>query len=88
VFADPFTFDITRERNLHVAFGGGGVHYCLGANLAKREIMVMFEELAAGVGQIELLGEPQYSVQGIENPITISLSEMPVRLTRRGEEAR
>jgi cytochrome P450 len=80
VFADPFTFDITRAENPHVAFGGGGVHYCLGANLAKREIRVMFEELLRRVAEVELLGEPVYSVQGIGNPILASLKELPVRL--------
>ncbi len=55
MFADPFTFDITRTPNPHLAFGGGGVHYCLGANLAQREMRVMFEELLARVGEIELL---------------------------------
>jgi cytochrome P450 len=83
VFADPFAFDITRENNPHVAFGGGGVHYCLGANLAKREIKVMFEELTARVADVELLGEPQYSVQGAENHITVSLKRLPVRLKPR-----
>jgi cytochrome P450 len=83
VFADPFAFDAFRHPNPHVGFGGGGVHFCLGANLAKREIKVMFEELLARVGEIEVLGEPQYSVQGIENPITLSLKDLPVRLTPR-----
>jgi cholest-4-en-3-one 26-monooxygenase len=44
-FVDPFTFDITRSPNDHVAFGGGGPHFCLGANLARMEIKVMFDEL-------------------------------------------
>jgi cytochrome P450 len=82
-FADPFRFDITRAENPHVTFGGGGIHYCLGANLAKREIKVMFEELLARVGDVEVLGEPEYSVQGIGNPITVSLQDLPVRLTPR-----
>jgi cytochrome P450 len=82
VFDDPFTFDITRSPNPHVAFGGGGMHYCLGANLAKREIRVMFEELFARVGDIEITGEPEYTVQGIGNPITLTLKALPVRLTR------
>ncbi len=45
VFPDPFRFDIGRPKNPHVTFGGGGVHYCMGANLAKREIQVIYEEL-------------------------------------------
>lgn len=82
-FTDPFVFDIGREPNPHVAFGGGGVHYCLGANLAKREIKVMFEELISRVGEFEILGQPEYSVQGIENPITVALKHLPIRLKAR-----
>jgi cytochrome P450 len=80
-FDRPFTFDITRSPNPQVAFGGGGMHYCLGANLAKREIRVMFEELLARVGTIEITGEPEYAVQGIGNPITLTLKHLPVRLS-------
>jgi len=46
VFADPFVFDIRRQPNDHLAFGGGGPHFCLGASLARMEIRVLFEELA------------------------------------------
>ena len=49
VFDDPFTFDITRDPNPHIAFGGGGPHFCLGAQLARMEITLLFEELAARV---------------------------------------
>ncbi len=50
VFEDPFRFDIGRDPNPHVAFGGGGAHFCLGAFLARMEIRVLLEELiAAGV---------------------------------------
>ncbi len=45
VFDDPFRFDLKRDPNDHVGFGAGGPHFCLGANLARREIRVMFEEL-------------------------------------------
>ena len=45
VFDDPFRFDITREPNEHVAFGGGGTHFCLGANLARMELRIIFEEM-------------------------------------------
>ena len=42
---EPDTFDVTRSPNHHIAFGGGGPHFCLGANLARMEIMVMFDRL-------------------------------------------
>ena len=44
-FDNPWLFDVTRTNNHHVGFGGGGVHFCLGANLARREIAVIFEEM-------------------------------------------
>ncbi|HTH07129.1 MAG TPA: cytochrome P450, partial [Ilumatobacteraceae bacterium] len=44
-FDDPYTFDVTRTPNEHAGFGAGGPHFCLGANLARREIKLMFEEL-------------------------------------------
>ena len=58
VFDDPFAFDITRSPNNHIAFGGGGPHFCLGAQLARMEIYVLFEELAKRVDHVEALGEP------------------------------
>jgi cytochrome P450 len=82
-FERPFAFDITRSPNPHVSFGGGGMHYCLGANLAKREIRVMFEELLGRVGDVEITGEPEYAVQGIGNPITFTLKRLPVSLSPR-----
>ena len=45
VFDDPFTFDIGRTENPHVAFGGGGPHHCLGAMLARAEIRAVLDEL-------------------------------------------
>ena len=44
-FTDPWRFDVRRNPNPHFGFGGGGAHFCLGANLARREIKVAFEEL-------------------------------------------
>ncbi len=58
VFDDPFRFDITREPNPHIAFGGGGPHFCLGAQLARLEIRMLFEELAKRYPRIEALGSP------------------------------
>jgi cholest-4-en-3-one 26-monooxygenase len=57
VFDDPFRFDITRRPNEHVAFGGGGPHHCLGANLARMEIRLLFEELTRRVPKVERTGE-------------------------------
>jgi len=59
VFTDPDTFDITRTPNNHIAFGGGGPHFCLGANLARMEIMVMFDRLLDRIPDIRLDGEVQ-----------------------------
>jgi cholest-4-en-3-one 26-monooxygenase len=56
VFVDPFRFDIERQPNDHLAFGGGGPHFCLGATLARMEIHVLFEELAKRVPTIRGLG--------------------------------
>jgi cholest-4-en-3-one 26-monooxygenase len=58
VFDDPFRFDIERNPNQHVAFGGGGPHFCLGAQLARMEIHVLFEELARRAPNVEQLGPP------------------------------
>ncbi len=58
VFDEPFRFDITRDPNPHIAFGGGGPHFCLGAQLARMEIRVLFEELARRVPRLEALGPP------------------------------
>jgi cytochrome P450 len=58
VFTDPLRFDIGRDPNPHVGFGGPGPHFCLGAHLARREITVMFRELLHRVPQIEA-GEPE-----------------------------
>ena len=57
-FPDPYRFDLTRTPNEHVGFGAGGPHFCLGANLARREIKVMFEELFRRLPDIEISGEP------------------------------
>ena len=57
-FDNPWLFDVTRTPNHHVGFGGGGTHFCLGANLARREIAVLFEELHTRIPDIAVTEEP------------------------------
>ena len=60
VFSDPFRFDIDRKPNKHLAFGYGG-HFCLGQNLAKLEMRVLFEEFFSRLSRIEFDGQPTRS---------------------------
>jgi len=59
VFPDPDRFDVTREPNEHVGFGGPGPHHCLGANLARREMRVMFREIFQRLPDLEITGPPE-----------------------------
>ena len=71
VFAEPDRFDILRESNRHVGFGGPGPHYCLGAHLARRELTVMLRELYTRVPHLRTVGEPDelrsYFINGIKH---------------------
>ncbi|ABK67019.1 cytochrome P450 [Mycobacterium avium] len=58
VFDDPECFDIARKPNNHIAFGGPGPHYCLGAHLARLELNVAFQMLYARYPDITAAGEP------------------------------
>ncbi len=58
-FENPHQFDITRDPNPHVGFGGGGAHYCIGASLAKMEIDLMFNAIADHIPDITALGPPR-----------------------------
>lgn len=84
VFDDPFAFDIRRSPNPHVSFGGGGPHYCLGANLAKREVKTMMRALVERC-DVELLGAPTWAGAGPVNQVGVSLDRLPARLTSRSE---
>ena len=57
-FDNPWLFNVARTPNHHVGFGGGGTHFCLGANLARREIAVVFEELHDRIPDITVTEEP------------------------------
>jgi cholest-4-en-3-one 26-monooxygenase len=58
VFDDPRHFDIGRSPNPHVVFGAGGSHYCIGANLSRLELKVMFDVLADELAEAKLTGSP------------------------------
>ena len=77
VFEDPQRFDVTRSPNEYVAFGGGGPHFCLGANLAKLEIRVMFEELLNRLPDIARAGD----IQRLRSNFINGIKHMPVRYT-------
>ncbi|WP_183093014.1 cytochrome P450 [Nocardioides stalactiti] len=69
VFDDPFTFNILRDPNPHVGFGGHGAHYCLGANLARLQINLIFNALADIAPNISLAGDPKRLRSGWLNGI-------------------
>ncbi|MEN4396993.1 cytochrome P450 [Mycolicibacterium senegalense] len=69
VFDKPFEFDILRNPNPHLAFGGNGAHFCIGANLARMEIKLMFNQIADQIPDIAKLGEPQRLRSGWINGI-------------------
>ena len=58
-FVDPHRFDITREPNAHVGFGGGGPHFCMGAFLAKMQLESLFRELIFRAPNLRV-GQPEY----------------------------
>jgi cytochrome P450 len=70
VFTNPDVFDITRSTTpAQVGFGAGGPHFCLGANLARREIAVMFDEIRRRVPTLEITSEPEYLQSSFINGI-------------------
>jgi cytochrome P450 len=69
VFADPDSFHITRDPNPHLAFGGTGPHYCLGAHLARRELHTLLGELLTRAPHVRAVGEPQYAASNFDDRI-------------------
>ena len=74
VFDEPDTFDVGRSPNPHIAFGGGGPHFCLGANLARMEIRVMYEHLLDRVPDIRQDGD----VQRLRSQFINGVKHLPV----------
>lgn len=59
VFEKPHEFNVLRDPNPHLAFGGHGAHYCIGANLARLEVQIMFDAIADKLPNIHKVGEPE-----------------------------
>ena len=78
-FDGPFTFEIRRDPKGPVAVGGPGPNDCLGANLSRREMSIMFEELFKRVPDMEVCGEPEYLMSYFINGI----KKLPVKWTPR-----
>ena len=79
-FANPWAFDVGRNPNPHQGFGGGGTHFCLGANLARREITVTFDELRRRMPDIVATEEPAR----LESSFIHGIKQLGVAWTPRG----
>jgi cholest-4-en-3-one 26-monooxygenase len=77
IFENPDRFDVGRDPNPHIAFGGGGPHFCLGANLARMEISVMFEHLLDRLPDIHQAGD----VQRLQSRFINGVKHLPVAFT-------
>jgi cytochrome P450 len=77
VYANPYTFDVLRTAApAQVGFGAGGPHFCLGANLARREIAVMFDEIRRRTPNLRITGEPAY----LQSSFINGIKRVPCRL--------
>jgi cytochrome P450 len=78
-FVDPDRFDVGRRPNDHIAFGGHGPHFCIGARLARRQVTIVVEELLDHLfPHVEQAGPVRRPPQVHENEI----AALPVRVTR------
>jgi cytochrome P450 len=77
VFANPYDFDVTRHPNDHVTFGKGGPHFCLGNNLARMEIRLMFETLLPRINSIQVAGD----VTRVRSNFVNGIKKFPVKVT-------
>jgi cholest-4-en-3-one 26-monooxygenase len=77
VFEDPYRFDIGRDPNPHIGFGGGGPHFCLGTHLARLELTVLFDVLLDRMPDIRQAGEARRLRSNFINGV----KELPVRFT-------
>jgi cytochrome P450 len=80
VFDHPERFNVRRDPNPHVGFGGPGPHFCLGAHLARRELAVLFRQLFTRLPDIEVAGDP-VPLQALGIPLVGGIKHLPVRFT-------
>ena len=80
VFDDPERFDVRRDPEPHVGFGGPGPHFCLGAHLARREVAVVFRQLLTRLPDIEVVGDP-VPLEAMGIPLVGGIKRLPVRFT-------
>ena len=73
-------FDVRRDPNHHVGFGGPGPHFCLGAHLARRELAVAWRQLLTRLPDIEAAGPPEY-LEAAGIPLVGGIKRFPVRFT-------
>ena len=76
-FVDPERFDVTRKPNPHLAFGGGGAHFCLGANLARVEAAALVSAVLRRMKNMELAGP----IERMPSTLINNIHSMPVRFT-------
>ncbi len=79
VFADPHGLDLGRTPNDHVTFGGGGVHYCLGASLARAQIRSTMHELVTRIDDVALAGP----VQRLRSDFVAGVTDLPITFRAR-----
>jgi cholest-4-en-3-one 26-monooxygenase len=77
VFDDPFRFDIERSPNEHIAFGGGGAHFCLGTNLARMELRLIFREVVTRLDDLRLAGD----VERLRSNFIGGIKHIPIEFT-------
>jgi cytochrome P450 len=77
VFDNPYDFDVTRKPNDHVTFGKGSPHFCMGNNLARLEIRLMFETLLPRLSSVSLAGD----VKRVRSNFVNGIKRMPIRVT-------
>ncbi len=80
VFDRPEVFDVRRDPNAHLGFGGPGPHFCLGAHLARREVAVVFRQLLTRLPDIEVVGDP-VPLQSAGIPLVGGIKQLHVRFT-------